>query len=118
MLSPNLHAPGDASIGLSDIGPMIAGTLILSWPGYVIFAGLGIPMLLLFSRFNWTRLWAFAVVGMICTEIPWLLIAFTSPNDAATVHAMLRGTLPQFALIGIVNGIITRLIFLGTRNRM
>lgn len=103
------------SIGLSSIGRMVVGLLILSWPGYVIFAGLGIPILLFFFRFKLARFWEFAVVGMICTEIPWLVIASTSGGDAATVHALLRGTLPIFAAIGIGNGIITRLIVLGIR---
>lgn len=89
--------------------------LIFSWPGYVIFAALGIPMLLLFFRFKLARVWEFAVVGMICTEIPWLVIASTSGRDAATVHALLRSTLPTFAVIGIGSGIITRLIILGIR---
>lgn len=89
--------------------------LILSWPGYVVFAGLGIPILLLFFRFKLARFWEFAIAGMICTEIPWLIVAFTGPRDAATVHAQLRSTLPPFAVMGIVNGIITRLIVLGVR---
>ena len=98
-----------------DILKLPVFILIFSWPGYVIFAVLGIPILLLFFRFKLARFWEFAVIGMICTEIPWLVIASTDGRDAATVHALLRSTLPRFGVIGIGSGIITRLIILGRR---
>lgn len=110
-----VHQPGDVSTGLSSIGRTILAILILACPGYVIFAILGIPLLYVFSRFNWTRLWAFAVVGMICTEIPWFLIAATSHSDPETTRARLWDALPTYALVGMLNGIITRLIVLGWR---
>lgn len=114
MIGP-MFAAGMNKLTVHELAFLPIVTLMYSWPGYVIFAGLGIPILLFFFRFKLARFWEFAVVGMICTEIPWLVIAFTSGGDAATVRAQLRGTLPIFAPIGIGSGIITRLIVLGMR---
>lgn len=111
----SMFATGMGKFSVHELAFLPIVTLMYSWPGYVIFAGLGIPILLLFFRFKLARFWEFAIVGMICTEIPWLVVAVTSPLDAATVHAQLRSSLLLFAPIGIVNGIVTRLIILGRR---
>ena len=85
-----------------------------SWPGYLLFLFVGIPVIYLLHRLKWTQLWKFAVAGTLCLQLLWLY--FDLPNmDLYDVLVDARRMVPIFATIGAVDGVLIRLIILGGR---
>jgi hypothetical protein len=95
---------------------MIRGTrymLFFDWVGifllYAIFSFvamvvLGIPLLVLYSRFHWSGFFAFIVGGAVCAATTYALVVRGQ---------MQRDQLVLFTLFGIVEGLAFRLFLFG-----
>jgi hypothetical protein len=75
------------------------------------FLLLGVPTLYLLSRMRRTGFLLLACIGALYTAAPWIAleIAVQPPQDKMLQLA------PSFAVIGLANGILTRLIVFGRR---
>src|SRR6185312_325742 len=99
---------------LLEITPQqIVGILLYaleaSWPGYLLFLFVGVPVIYLFHRLDWTQWWKFAVAGALGLQLLWLY--FDLPNmDLYRVLVDAKRMLPIFAIIGAVDGVLIRLI--------
>ena len=101
----------------SSLQSALGFVLIFSVPGYIVFAILGFPILYVLHYFKCSAFWVFVVAGLFCTMAPFALNALNERlghhiSGSQIAHNML-GQLVVFGPIGILNGIVTRLIVLG-----
>ncbi len=106
--------------GASSLQSALGFVLIFSVPGYIVFAILGFPILYVLHYFKCSAFWVFVVAGLFCTMAPFALNALNERlghhiSGSQIAHNML-GQLLVFGPIGILNGIVTRLIVLGWRS--
>ena len=85
--------------------------VIDAWPGYVVFGVLGIPLIYLLARIGRTDFLVFAGAGAICTAAPWIILQMA----AHAPHSKPIQLAPLFGVIGLANGVLTRLIVFGYR---
>jgi hypothetical protein len=107
-------APGPA-FGTEDLREWTIVAIIFAWPGYIAFLVLGLPTAYLLFRSHRTGFGMFAFFGAVYTSLPWLILGITCPMNWARYLAQLKETMPVFAAIGVVGGLLTRLIIFGFR---
>jgi hypothetical protein len=75
--------------------------------GFAAMVVLGTPLLLLYSRLNWTGFFAFVAGGAVCAVV----------TDLLVMRGEITDQLPFFAMFGVVEGFAFRLILSGVRLR-
>lgn len=86
----------------------LMGMAFFSFPGWVIFLALGGPTLYLLYRLNWTNFAIFAFFGAVYTALPFLIFQqLYFPQDLGSFAIVW-----PFTGIGLVNGVLTRVIVL------
>jgi len=88
---------------------------LLSWPGYVVFFLAGVPTIYLLYRWNHFGFALFAAFGALYTSLAVCFIVHPYPFSWSLYFETLRGTLPLFAGLGALAGILTRLVVFGRR---
>lgn len=83
--------------------------LLYAWPGYVTFLIIGVPTIYLLYRADRIDFWLFACFGALYTAWVMLHLVMKSPRGNYI------GLAVMFAVIGLANGILTRLIVFGRR---
>jgi uncharacterized BrkB/YihY/UPF0761 family membrane protein len=97
---------------LHELAALPVPAILFAWPGCVTFLALGLPTLYGLFRLNRTGFVIFALFGALYTALPWLVlhVALRPPRER------FLNFVPMFLVIGIGNGIITRLIAFGRRS--
>jgi hypothetical protein len=85
--------------------------LLYAWPGYVTFLIVGVPTLYVLYRLNRTAFWLFACLGALYTALPCMILRLVAKSPRGDY----LGLASIFAVIGLANGILTRLIVFGRR---
>ena len=87
-------------------------SIVYAWPGCITFLLLGLPTIYGLFRFNRTGYLPFILFGALYTAVPWIILqGLLHPPRARFLQLV-----PLFAIIGIVNGLLTRLIIFGRRS--
>ena len=88
--------------------------IVFAWPGCLMFLALGLPTIFVLHRLHRTGFGIFALFGMLYTTLGEAILYFAGGGRRPRE---LMVYLFIFGLIGLINGVITRLIVYGRRDR-
>jgi hypothetical protein len=94
-----------------DFVALFVVSLLLAWPGCLTFLVLGLPTLYLLFRTNHIGFPIFALFGGLYTALPWVVLQIIQRPPRGKFLQLV----PMFFAIGLINGILTRLIVFGRR---
>ena len=96
----------------------IGFAVVFSWPGYLVFLVLGIPTLYVLYRRKETAFALFALIGMVYAFLPAVVAGLTVRPFVPHVYlSFLMGECVALGLIGVIDGILVRLIVLDKGGR-
>jgi hypothetical protein len=92
------------AMSLGDWAGIVSLYTIFAFAAMVV---LGTPLLLLYSRLNWTGFFAFVAGGAVCAVV----------TDVLVMQGRMTSQLAFFVMFGVVEGLVFRLILFGVRLR-
>ncbi|MGA8028287.1 MAG: hypothetical protein WB992_14180 [Bryobacteraceae bacterium] len=112
---PHSYPPDQFSLYVLFLESM--GALSLAIPGYLVFLVLGIPTMYLLYRSNRLGFAWFMLFGALYTALPFPMLGLYAYSNRSEYVNVVRAFISLYAPIGILGGILTRLIVFGWRAR-
>jgi hypothetical protein len=103
----------DKTTSLYDLLLLPVNGIVFAWPGCVMFLAFGLPTIFALHRLHQTGFGIFALFGMLYTALG-AAILYLSGGSRRPRELIVY--LFIFGLIGLINGMITRLIVYGWRD--